>query len=153
MTKLNYREGDRFSVPLKPDGYATGMIARVGKAGVLFGYFFGPALEQPALPQESGMTGSDAILIGRFGDLDLLNSRWVNHGPSAHWDRDDWPLVPLVREYSLLGKRTLCLYESDDPSSLPREVPLSLEEATEAPNDALMGAGAVERRLSRMLIT
>lgn len=40
--KLNYKEGDWFAVPLGGAGYALGLVARVGRRGVTFGYFFGP---------------------------------------------------------------------------------------------------------------
>jgi hypothetical protein len=34
-------EGDLFAVPLRDGGYGIGVVARVGRRGVLVGYFFG----------------------------------------------------------------------------------------------------------------
>jgi len=70
MKRLSYREGTWFAVPLKDGGYAAGVVARVGRRGVLFGYFFGP--RRPAAPSLSdleGLTPNNAVLA-IVGDID-----------------------------------------------------------------------------------
>ena len=72
MVKYTYAEGDWFAVPLRTNSFALGIIARANPEGVLLGYFFGPARdEQPELVEAAGLAPDHAVLVAKFGHLDL----------------------------------------------------------------------------------
>jgi hypothetical protein len=49
------------------------------------------------------------------------------------------------------GKAWRVEYRNDDPNSVLRETRISVEEYLKLPNNALLGAGAVEIRLTKLL--
>jgi len=151
--KLPYREGDWFGVPLRSRGYAVGVIARSGPSGkVLFGYFFGPRRETlPAIDELRGYAAEQAILVGQFGDLRLMNGSWPILGRLGEWERRDWPMPPMARVDVVSGKAWKVTYSEDDPNRAVHETACDPEEARQLPRDSLMGAGAVEIRLTNLL--
>lgn len=152
-TKLPYAEGDWFAVPLRNGGYAVGLIARSGPSGkVLFGYFFGPKRDKlPTIDEVHGLTATHAILIGQFGDLGLLKGRWPILGGASRWEREAWPMPSLARIDVVSGAARKVTYSEDDPNRPIRETTCDPEEARQLPRDSLMGAGAVEIRLTNLL--
>ena len=150
---LRYREGDFFSVPLRSGGFATGLVARAGARGkVLVGYFFGPPRGEPAkLADVQQYQPSDAVMIARFGDLSLQNGEWRIIGHSQ-WNRESWPMPRFGRVDTASGERAWCVeYSEDDPNHVIRETTCSVPEAKQLPRDSLLGAGAVEIRLTQLL--
>lgn len=153
--RLPYAEGDWFAVPLENGGYAVGLVARSGRLGkVLFGYFFGPKREKlPTIDELRGYTAEHAILIGKFGDLGLFEGSWPILGQAGTWERKAWPLPPLARIDVVSGRARKVSYSEDDPSRALSETLCDPQEARQLPRDALMGAGAVEIRLTNLLST
>ncbi|MBM3240185.1 hypothetical protein FJZ31_28200 [Candidatus Poribacteria bacterium] len=150
--KLPYKEGDWFGVPLEDGGYAVGLIARSRRGGkALFGYFFGPRRSRlPNLNDIRDLTMADAILIGRFGDLGLYTGEWPIIGHSEPWDRNAWPMLPLIRVDEFSKKAWKVEYSEDDPSLIVQETPCDAKEAYRFPRDRAMGSGAVELRLMKL---
>lgn len=152
MATVRYREGDWFGVPLRETGFATGLVARTNRDGVLVGYFFGPRRAgQPTLDDVRDLTPDDAVLIGKFGDLGLVNGDWPTIGRAETWDRRAWPMPIFIRHEELTGCDFLVHYDEDDPNHVIRE------EKTEPgsgqfPEDDLMGSGYVEKVLTRLLL-
>ena len=152
LAKVTAHEGDWFAVPLRAGGFAAGVVARANPRGVMFGYFFGPKrTEVPALEDVTSLTPADAVLVGKFGDLGLLRGTWPVLGPGPHWDRGRWPMPPLIRYEELTGRSFRVYYADDDPNELIREEQVPPGETEDGPEDGLMGAGFVEKRLTRLL--
>jgi hypothetical protein len=148
--RLPYPEGTWFAVPLRTNGFAVGVLARVAGNGPAFGYFFGPKRSHvPELKEVQDLTAKDTILQGMFGDLGLLNGSWPVLGRSETWRRDDWPLPPLVR-VDPDGSTAFMSFYSDD-LILDREETCDPSCATHFPEDGLWGYGAVEKRLTRLV--
>jgi hypothetical protein len=152
MRKLPYRKGDLFALPLRDHGYAVGLVARSGPRGrVLFGYFFGRRYAQvPALSHVPSFTPTDAILVGRFGDLNLINGEWRVLGQLTDWNRTIWTMPPFVRQDPLTGRTFQVVYSDDDPGTLVRETTLAADADIE-PKDSMAGAGAIEIKMTKLL--
>lgn len=148
-----YGERDCFAVPLG-NSHVMGLIARGNsRTRVLFGYFFGPSLAGLGtdlnLPDKSP---SDAILVGQFGDLYLSKGRWQIVGRVEPWSRAAWPFGPLGRIDSLVpGRAYRVWYDNDNPALVTRKETCEPEDILGLPNDGVMGAEFVERRLQRLL--
>jgi hypothetical protein len=152
MAKITAKEGDWFAVPLRDGGFAVGVVARANRKGGMFGYFFGPKrAEVPALGDMTGLTAEDAVLVGKFGDLGLHEGSWPLLGPCPHWDRGRWPMPPLIRYEELTGRSFRVYYADDDPGKMIRKEQIPAGSTEHGPEDGLMGAGFVEKRLTRVL--
>jgi Immunity protein 26 len=152
VTKISYSEGDWFGVPLSEGGFATGVVARANRGGILVAYFFGPRSETPpSLTQVAQLTPGDAVLVGAVGDLGLLGGSWPLVGRLPNWKRDEWP-IPVFRRYEeLTGRSFRVYYDPDDPNKVLREEEVRQGERALGPRDGLMGAGFAERKLSSLL--
>ena len=138
-------------MPLREGGYALGVVARKGKGGVLFGYFFGPRRgEVPTIDDARGLSPDDAVLAERFGDLGIRDRTWSLLGPLETWERERWSIPALRRTESLTGRSWKVVY-GDDPGTRIREEPCSAEVASRLRPNALAGAGAVEIALTELL--
>src|SRR5262245_33669660 len=112
--KRNYEIGDWFAVPLRSGGYASGLIARRSRRGVLLGYFFGPKTNHiPSLQELESLKPQAAVLVELFGDLGLLKGEWPILGRSKGWDLRDWPIPVFVRQDDLSGVSQLVEYSED----------------------------------------
>ncbi len=151
MTRKNYREGDWFAVPLRDGGFAAGVVARANRQAALLGYFFGPRRDRiPSVDELSQVGANDAVLIGMFSDLGLLDGTWPLVGRITGWDRRDWPMPVFVRHEELTGRSFNVVYD-DDPGKLLREELTAGGIASDRPVDGLMGAGYVENVLTARL--
>lgn len=84
--KLDYREGDRFAIPLRDAGYGTGLIARMQPRyeGVLLGYFVDPrSAEVPRIAELCDVTRVEAATVRLFGHLHVRQGRWPILGRHA----------------------------------------------------------------------
>jgi hypothetical protein len=150
---LPYAEGTCFGVPLRTGGFGVGIAARLDGEGVVFGFFFAPMREKlPTLSDMQGiLTPDDAILAGKFGDLYLIDGKWPVIGRYTPWVRDLWAPPPLIRvDDRDSGLAFLSVY-SDDDLEFIREERCSPTLVGMYPQDRLMGAGAVEVRLTKLL--
>ena len=154
MKKLPYKEGTWFIVPLKCEGFAVGIAARVAPRGkILLAYFFGPQRDKiPKLEELSSLTADQAILTLMVGDLGLINGQWQIIGQHENWKREDWPMIDFVRrEEREIPVYYLVKYSDDDPSKRPLETQITLEESIGLQTDSLSGFGAAEIKLSKLL--
>jgi Immunity protein 26 len=151
--KLPYSVGDWFAVPLRDGGYATGLVARMSPVGkILFGYFFGPRREAVAtLVEFSRLSPKDSILIGRFGDLDLIKKNWPIIGRTEVWHPEKWPMSSFGRIEDISGQAFKVTYDQNDPSRHVMSEPCNPENIDGLPQDLLMGSGSVEIRLTKLL--
>ena len=94
---------------------------------------------------------SDAICLGRFGDLGLFEGAWPIIGQSEAWDPARWPMPSFGREDDISGRFSKITYSSDDPTQEIDESPCSPQTAKKLPEDGLMGAGYVEEVLDDLL--
>ncbi|CAM2008763.1 Imm26 family immunity protein [Acanthopleuribacter pedis] len=147
--KLNYQEGTCFFVPLENGEYGRGIVARLRGDGVVFGYFFGPALRKPE-GDFKGLLAKDAALVGKFGDPGLLEKTWPIQGQLPDWNRAKWPLPPLYREDDDESKVIISHYDDLNMEFLYEEK-CPVENAKELPEDALFGYVAAEIRLAMLL--
>jgi hypothetical protein len=152
MARVNYRVGDWFAVPLREGGFAVGVVARANPQGVLLGYFFGPRCEEvPTLKDVRGLKPHAAILVGMFGDLGLMQSKWPIIGRLDDWDRGEWPMPVFIRYEELTGRSFRVFYHDDDPNKVVREEQVPPGTAEQGPKDGMMGAGFVEKVLTGAL--
>ena len=152
MARSRVHEGDWFVVPLRDGRFAAGLAARVSSSGILFGYFFGPAQVEPPLKEDVvALKPDEAVLVGQFGHLGLSNGTWRLLGSLPHWDRAQWPAGPLIRYEELTGRTYRVFYDDLDPSVIVSEERVPPGPAEQGPPDGLMGAGYVERVLTKAL--
>lgn len=149
-SKREFPEGTWFAIPLRDGGYCRGLVARTTGKGRALGYFFGPkkaTIEE--LPDVSSLLPIDAILVGRFGDLGLLNGEWKVIKKDAQWDRATWPIPPFITvdveaksamKTIFNDNLEIISYQHCDPSL-----------ADQFPKDGLMGYRFVEIMLTRLL--
>ncbi|MCP3661223.1 MAG: hypothetical protein GY696_01810 [Gammaproteobacteria bacterium] len=148
--KTPYKTGTWFGVPLRSSGYACGVIARIGKGGILFGYFFGPRLNSLPVDVPEGVCHDDHVLWGMFGDNGLINGKWIIIGNDSNWRNEDWPIPPMVRVDEHAGIAFMSKYDDSTLEFIFEERcgPSLLDSH---PYDRLMGHGAVEIRLTKLL--
>jgi hypothetical protein len=152
MARIKYREGDWFGVPLRPEGYGLGVVARANPRGVLFGYFFGPKqMQVPALSDAASLLPEEAVLVGMFGHLGITSGKWPLLGQLAGWQRDKWAMPEFCRYEELTGRSFRVTYAPDDPNKVIREDLVEPGVAEQLPKDRLMGAGAAEVHLTALL--
>ncbi len=151
-SKQKIPEGTWFAVPLRDGGFCRGLMARTDGKGSSFGYFFGPkkaTIED--LPDVSGLHPNDAILVGRFGDLGLLNGEWKVIEKDTQWDRTAWPMPPFIRVDEKANTAMKTTF--NDNFEIISDVPCDPSLAILFPKDSSMGYGFVEIRLTRLLNT
>jgi hypothetical protein len=151
--KLNYREGDWIAVPLKDGGYALGIAARVSSGGAIFGYIFSPRHPTvPTVSETKGLVPSNAVFVGMFGSLGLLEGKWKVVCSSEPWRREEWPMPDFGRVDpmdSTYAVRTT--YNENRITEAIAERRVSPAEARSLPEDSLFGDVALELYLNRLL--
>jgi hypothetical protein len=150
--KINYSEGDCFSIPLREGGFARGVVARMDGDGIIFGYFFEPRIVEFADIHIDDLSPEKAILSGQVGDLGLLNEEWKVIGRIPDWSRKEWPMPSFLRfdEGDSIG--FLSTYDEDSLKCInEQEVQLSRINALDFPKDSVMGYGFVEIKLTKLL--
>ena len=99
---------------------------------------------------ENDLLPTEAILVGRFSDLHLINGKWDISGEIGDRNRADWPIPEFIHRDALgILPDTIVRYSDDDIVRGMRDrkpvIPADLAE------DGLMGAGFVEIRLNGLL--
>jgi hypothetical protein len=149
LKRSDIKEGLVFFVPLRPAGYALGVVARHGRSAVTIGYFFGPATaDVPKLPGE--LSPSDAVMVARFGDIPLVEGEWGALGILPSWQRDAWPAREFVR-FDPSGAAYVVEYDGKNPNKVIGERVAVQLELSSLPEDALHGYVIVRNRLSQAL--
>jgi hypothetical protein len=150
MTKVKIEEGTCFAVPLSKGGLAIGVATRIGKRGVLLGYFFGPRRKTiPRLGDLEDLRPADAIRAMRFGDLGLQNAVWTVVGKLPSWNASDWPVPEFGQIDKISGLAFRVRYE--DISAIGARTKAKKEEVDGLPEDGLAGYEFVEEVLDRDL--
>jgi len=140
--------GQWFLVPLKSGEEALGVVARVGRGGVLLGYFFARDQAEPSL-----IRPESAVLVRRFGDPALTSGKWprVEDPTGRTFMPSDWPLPKFGRVDEMRGLAWEVEYEDNDVSTVVAEAPCSLTAAAGLPRDGVAGYGALEILLGGLL--
>lgn len=148
--KFPYSEGSVFLVPLRNEGYARGIAARVDPKGqILFGYFFGPRFETKAVSSNE-LRPDAALLRLRFGALGLQNGSWPILGQFSSWNRTEWTMPDFVRRDPWGGRKPRLVHYADtDPSCIEDEHPIDEDPGLQA--DSLAGYGVIEIKLTKIL--
>lgn len=149
MARLAYQNGTWFNIPLRSGGFARGVVARHDGKGQAFGYFFGPWLEVQEVKVPSDLGPDDRILWGMFGDL-RLSSIWSIIGTDESWNESEWPMPAFVRIDEHTGIAFLTTYD-EVTFRCDSETRCDPKFVKNHPYDRLMGAGAVEIRLTNLL--
>ena len=153
---IRYNEGQWFGVPLRKGGYAIGIIVRGSyktKGGL--GYFFGP--KYLAIPDDKDTREKkpdEAILIAQFGDLGIINGSWPLIQNTRPFNKEEWPIPKFGTEISLLpGKGFIREYSHAETGEwiLVGEKVVEISDIVGLPEDASLGGGAVEIRLTNLL--
>ena len=141
--------GTVFLVPLRDGGHAIGVLARATGEGHAFGYFFGPRILQMSDVDMTTLIPENALLVGKFGDLEILRKNWPAVGILKNWAPANWPMLPMARIDEAAGRAWLATY--DDSFNCIDEKEIDVDVASRYPYDRMMGAGAVEIRLTRLI--
>jgi len=141
--------GTVFRIPLRDSGYAVGVLARSRGDGTCLGYFFGPRLNLDDEIQLDALDPNNAVLVGLFGDLELLREKWLLAGTIENFDPAKWPVPLLARVDEEANRAWLSKY--DENLGFLEEKEITVEEALRYPYDRMMGGGAVEIRLTKLL--
>lgn len=150
--KLPYEESSVFAMPLRLGGFARGVVARMPPRGrVVLGYFFGPRLQTPVAATLDYLHPSLAVARIRFGDLGLIEGRWLVIGKVPNWNRADWPVPDFVRRDPISRRAWLVRYPNDEPLHSVSEPLSSYDDLQLLENDGLFGAGAAEAKISKLL--
>lgn len=151
--KLNYKEGNLFSIPLKPDGFAIGLVARAMPRGpIILAYFFSKKYSAiPELKDLVSLTPTDAIKVLMVGDLGLMNGEWKIIGELPNWNKSTWKFPNFVRREEFSGRIWLVTYSDDNPNLVLSEKKVTEEDVKNLERDSLFGYGAVEKVLSKLL--
>lgn len=151
VNRLPYREGTWFAIPLRPNGFAIGCVARYSGDGCVLGYFYGPARANvPTFEDTSGLMPEAAVRVARVSDLALLRGRWKILGERDDWNRDAWPIPKFLRRDELGKRAWLVTYSDSNPLDVVAEVSVPFE-VDVAHRDGLEGSGAAEVLLSKCL--
>ncbi len=155
--KKPYLEGDWFLVPLDklPGAYGVGLVARVGRYGDLFGYFFGPAVDKmPSEAHRSRLRPADAVYAALFSDVGLVDDSWPLTPRLSVWSETralfqipEFGHIDMVDPNLAFGRR----YDAEDPSTNFVERPITLEEAQWMPKDGFAGHLFVQAKLTKLL--
>ena len=134
-----------------------GLVARMAPKGrtVPFGYFFGPRrAEIPALDEMANLQPSMAILLKKFGTVDLDNGRWTVLGRLPDWNREQWSMPSFLRKSIPPDKPVAKIITHDQNNPLIEisevRVPAG-EPLPDLPGDGLAGSGAIEIMLEKLL--
>lgn len=152
MSRLPYREGTWFAVPLREDGFAVGRIARMAPRGrILLGYFFGPRLSAiPALKTVERLKLQQAIWAKRFGYLGLFEGHWPIIGDSENWNREEWPMPEFFMKDELSKRAYRVVYSGNDLQKMVERT-LVPYDTVEKSTHGLAGAEFVEIVLDKLL--
>ncbi len=150
--KINYSEGDCFSIPLREGGFARGVVARMDGNGIIFSYYFGPKIAKCADIHVGDLCPEQAVFYGQFGDLGLLNEEWKVIGRVPDWSRKKWPMPSFLRFDEGASTGFLSTYDEDSLECInEQEVELSRINVRDFSKDSVMGYGFVEIKLTKLL--
>jgi len=150
---LPYKEGTWFAVPLRGGGYAAGVVTRLvpTQGKIVLAYFFAPKRDfVPQLSDVADLTSRSAIKIARVGDLGIIDGSWPIIGELPRWNRDDWPMPTFIRKDDLSNTAWRVQYSDSNPNQVISERLIPFD-SSEYEKDSLLGAGAAEIIISRML--
>jgi hypothetical protein len=153
--RVRFSEGQWFGVPLRTGGYAIGIVARGDNKSICLGYFFGPKYQQiPDALDTMEKDPKDAILVTRFGDLGITRGSWPLINSNRPFSRENWPIPKFGMKISpTFDKGFLRQLEFDERGrwNLLHETLVDLKEIENLPEDSMMGGGAVEIHLTKLL--
>ncbi|NVB41023.1 immunity 26/phosphotriesterase HocA family protein [Pseudenhygromyxa sp. WMMC2535] len=149
MKKAKLSPGMVFMVPLQDYGFAWGILTRADQKGRAFGYFFGPRVSGVEEIDLQTVRPENSILACRFGDLGILQGDWPAVGSLENFEMKDWPLPSMSRIDHDSGRAWISWY--DDNLHCIEESEVNIEEAASHISASLMGFGAVEFQLTRIL--
>jgi len=119
--------------------------------GIVLGYFFGPRRDSlPNLDHVRGLRAEDSITIAMFGHLGLTEETWTIIGRRPDWHPDAWP-VPAFGRIDVFGEKAWRVRYHDPSLAWLADERIGLDEAHMLPRDGLLGSGAMESRISRLL--
>jgi hypothetical protein len=114
-------------------------------------YFFSPKRETvPTLDELKKLTPDSAIKIAQIGDLGIIEGSWPVIGDSPNWEREKWPIPAFIRRDDIGKVAWRVVYADDDPNQVISEQRIPYE-SSGYEKDSLLGAGAAEVVISRML--
>lgn len=150
---LPYKEGTLFAVPLRRGGYGVGVVARTSpQRKILLAYLFGPAWKTvPPVDEVKNLCPQDALRVARVGDLSLIDKTWPIIGQVQSWRREEWPMPPFVRREDITKKAWRVQYADNDANRVVAEEPMNYPNVSEFERDAVLGAGAAEIVMTKML--
>lgn len=86
-----------------------------------------------------------------LGDLSLVDKTWHLIGQLRSWKRQKWGMPPFVRRDDITKKAWLVQFSDTDANRVASEEAMAYPHASEFERDAVLGAGAAEIRLTKLL--
>jgi len=154
MMKLPYAEATLFAVPLNPQGFALGLVARGGrKRGVALAYFFPWHYESiPSLESLGELDPKAAIKAIRISDYGLVKAEWPMLGKYEHFVRSDWPMPEFAMQQEFAGRRWVLQFSDDNPTEVVNRTLAEIADIAHLEPVEVYGAGAVETVLSKLIV-
>lgn len=151
--KVNYKEGDCFSVPIVSGGYARGVVCRSGHGGLLYGLFFPPICGTLSeLSVDEQLVPDYAIYRCICGDRAFRKNEWKVIGGVSNWSRAEWTLPRFLKWDEDDKKGWLAEYD-EETLNIKAIIPITelTEDMHDYPKDSVLGYKLVEKRLSQLL--
>jgi Immunity protein 26 len=152
-SKLRYKNGSIFTVPLRTKGYAIGLIVR-NYEGYILGYFLNRVFENiPNLDSVKDLFITENIsYISIHGSMGLRNKEWIIIGLMDNFNEECWPIPEFKKEVMLLDK-TWYGVTYDETFSITTSVERKITEieSKNMPEDGFAGHGFVEIKLTNLL--
>jgi hypothetical protein len=141
-----------FAVPLRSSGYGVGVIAFCSPPSpIILAYLFGPRRTTiPSIGEVKSLRPSEAAVVCRVGDAGLRNGSWPMLGVDPGFDDAEWAVPRFVQIEPITGRALIVHY---DQSNVAKEVSRHPTESApvDLPRDGLLGYGAAEIRLTKVL--
>lgn len=122
-----------------------GRIARTGKRGLILAYFFtARCYEVPSVSEIPNWQPGDASVVGKIGDLRILQGIWKVISALSPLDRTIWVVPTFGRTEALTGRAYRVVYDESDLLTPVSEERCDPESVQTLPKDGILGWGGIE---------
>lgn len=149
MSRIKIKEGEVFTIPIG-EKYGIGLITRLSKAKIPFGYFYSFLFQDPPEISCLEFDKKNIIYASQFGIQGFKDGTWKILGSLMNFDRKEWPMPVFYQKRELLPGELV--YIDDNLVEYKREkAPLNEEEYKNYPSTGLGGSGYIEKKIAKLL--
>ena len=148
---INYSEGTIFALKLRTEGFAIGIVTKISKSrnGIIVAWFSDKRFKEiPDLAEIELIV--NFTFKWRIGDLSLIDNTWFILGKKQNFKSEDWPVPAFINKDPISNKAWEVKYKENDIETIQSET-LTDFSREDLDRDSLLGAGAVELRLDKLV--